>query len=56
MYWHNFIEVTGFVPATANSRFQAGSALAGQFRELLDPRPLPWFLMQPIPYLPIYFI
>lgn len=37
MYWHNFIEVTGFVPVTANSRFQAGSALAGQFRELLDP-------------------
>jgi cytosine/adenosine deaminase-related metal-dependent hydrolase len=37
LYYHNFIETTGFVPATATTRFQTGRELWEQFRKAGNP-------------------
>lgn len=37
LYWHNFIEVSGFVPDNAEKRFQQASAVAAAFHAVFPP-------------------
>jgi cytosine/adenosine deaminase-related metal-dependent hydrolase len=37
LYWHNFIEATGFVPATAKQRFDQALAVAEMFQPFFGP-------------------
>lgn len=37
LYFHNFIEITGFVPANAQQRWQAGVAVAKAFLDVFPP-------------------
>lgn len=38
IYFHNFIEISGFVPATAYDRWQAGEQVAGEFLQAFQNR------------------
>jgi cytosine/adenosine deaminase-related metal-dependent hydrolase len=40
LHWHNFIEVTGFVPATAKQRFDLGMDLLHRFKTHLPQQPV----------------
>jgi aminodeoxyfutalosine deaminase len=37
IYFHNFIEITGFVPATMQQRWEAGTAVANAFLQAFPP-------------------
>lgn len=52
LYYHSFIELSGFVPASANARFVRGKDLLQQFREAQQPSSLvphaPYSVSQPL--------
>ncbi|HSC54103.1 MAG TPA: amidohydrolase family protein [Phnomibacter sp.] len=38
LYWHNFVEVTGFVPASAKQRFDQGMKVVEVLQQILPPK------------------